>query len=117
MNLRKVSEIMSYCTKCKSEISQDAQFCPRCGAPVQIETTTPPPTSPPPTPTPSKPISSNLFDRMIRAARLDASLYEEVERDETATTQALIVVIISSFCAGIGTAIGQFLCRYRHSHR
>jgi hypothetical protein len=46
---------------------------------------------------------------MIRAARLDASLYEEVERDETATTQALLVVIISSFCAGIGTAIGEAL--------
>jgi len=46
---------------------------------------------------------------MICAARLDASLYEEVERDETATTQALIVVIISSFCAGIGTAISEAL--------
>jgi hypothetical protein len=44
---------------------------------------------------------------MIRAARLDVSLYEEVEADERATTQALIVVILSSICAGIGTAIRE----------
>ncbi|UCH38394.1 MAG: YIP1 family protein [Candidatus Bathyarchaeota archaeon] len=46
---------------------------------------------------------------MIRAARLDASLYEEVEADKTATTQALTVVTLSSICSGIGTAISQAL--------
>jgi hypothetical protein len=46
---------------------------------------------------------------MIRAAKLDASLYEEVEADEGATTQAIIVVILSSVCSGIGTAIGSAL--------
>jgi hypothetical protein len=46
---------------------------------------------------------------MIRAARLDPSLYEEVEADDTATTQALLVVILSSVSSGIGTAISTAL--------
>ena len=50
-----------------------------------------------------------LLDRMIRAARLDPSLYDEVERDVNATTQALYVVIIVSLASGIGGALGQLL--------
>lgn len=46
-----------------------------------------------------------LINRMIRAARLDVSLYEEVEKDVKATDQAILVVIIASICAGIGMAI------------
>ncbi len=46
-----------------------------------------------------------LVDRMIKAAMLDKSLYEEVERDTTATTQALMVVIIVSLASGIGGAV------------
>ena len=95
---------MPYCSKCGSEISQDAQFCPTCGAPVKIETT---PTSP--TPTQQKPVSADLFNRMIRAAKLDVTLYEEVEADETATTQAILVVVLSSVCSGIGTAMSEAL--------
>lgn len=47
-----------------------------------------------------------LLNRMIRAAKLDASLYEEVEKDATATNQALLVVVIASVFSGIGSAIG-----------
>lgn len=47
-----------------------------------------------------------LINRMIRAARLDVSLYEEVEKDVKATNQAILVVVITSICAGIGLAIG-----------
>jgi hypothetical protein len=43
---------------------------------------------------------------MMRAARLNVPLYEEVEADTTATTQALTVVVIVSLASGIGTAIG-----------
>jgi hypothetical protein len=42
-------------------------------------------------------------DRMIRAAKLDVNLYEEVEADKTAMGQAMAVVILSSVAAGIGT--------------
>jgi hypothetical protein len=40
---------------------------------------------------------------MIRAARLDVALYEEVEADTGATGQAMGVVLISSAAAGIGS--------------
>jgi hypothetical protein len=39
---------------------------------------------------------------MIRAAKLDAQLYEEVEADKTATGQATAVVILAAVAAGIG---------------
>ncbi|MBL7132368.1 MAG: YIP1 family protein [Candidatus Omnitrophica bacterium] len=42
-------------------------------------------------------------DRIIRAAKLDVHLYEEVEADTTAMRQATGVVILSSIAAGIGT--------------
>ena len=46
---------------------------------------------------------SSLKDRIIRAAKLDASLYEEVEADTEAMKQALGVVVLSSVAAGLGT--------------
>lgn len=96
---------MPYCLKCGSAIPEEAQFCPACGAPVKIDIT---PTAPA-APVQPKTGSTGLFDRMIRAARLDNSLYEEVEADNTATTQALIVVTLSSICSGIGTALSRVL--------
>lgn len=50
---------------------------------------------------------NRFISRMIRAAKLDVSLYEEVEADETAFAQSMSVVILSSVAAGIGR-IGQF---------
>ena len=46
---------------------------------------------------------ASIKDRMIRAAKLDVSLYEEVEADKNATWQAMAVVVLSSVAAGIGT--------------
>ncbi|MFZ5562974.1 MAG: YIP1 family protein [Thermodesulfobacteriota bacterium] len=46
---------------------------------------------------------SQFTDRMIRAAKLDVNLYEEVEADGEAMGQAMGVVILSSLAAGIGT--------------
>ena len=43
-----------------------------------------------------------LVQRMIGAARLDVATYEEVERDTSATQQALIVVILAAVASGIG---------------
>jgi hypothetical protein len=40
---------------------------------------------------------------MIRAAKLDVALYEEVEADKGAMGQAMGVVVLSSVAAGIGT--------------
>ena len=43
-----------------------------------------------------------FVDRMIRAAKLDVNLYEEVEADKNAMSQALGVVALSSLAGGIG---------------
>jgi hypothetical protein len=42
---------------------------------------------------------------MIRAAKLDVDLYEEVEADREATGQAMTVVVLSSVAAGVGTSL------------
>ena len=42
--------------------------------------------------------------RMIRAAKLESLLYEEVETDKDATIQALVVVLLSSLAASIGAS-------------
>jgi hypothetical protein len=46
---------------------------------------------------------SSFTDRVIRAAKLDVNLYEEVEADKTALGQAMSVVVLSSVAAGVGT--------------
>ncbi len=52
-------------------------------------------------------------DRMIRAAKLDVNLYEEVEADKNAMGQAMGVVVLSSVAAGIAsfsiTGVGGIL--------
>ena len=45
---------------------------------------------------------SQFINRIIRACKLDLSLYEEVEADQSATFQAAAVVILSSLAAGVG---------------
>jgi hypothetical protein len=50
---------------------------------------------------------TNLTDRMYRAARLDVSLYNEVEADVTATNQALTVVVVTGIASAIGAGLGE----------
>lgn len=46
----------------------------------------------------------NIFtDRMIRAAKLDVNLYEEVEDDKDAMYQAMGAVVLSSLATGVGS--------------
>lgn len=46
---------------------------------------------------------SSFIDRIIRSAKLDAHLYEEVETDTGAMGQAIGIVVLSSIAAGIAT--------------
>jgi hypothetical protein len=46
---------------------------------------------------------ATIQDRVIRAAKLDAQLYEEVEADQEAMGQAMAVVVLSAVAAGIGS--------------
>jgi hypothetical protein len=47
---------------------------------------------------------AKFVNRMVGAALLNASVYEEVEADSSALGQAMLVVVLSSVAAGIGTA-------------
>ncbi len=46
---------------------------------------------------------ADFKDRIIRAAKLDVNLYEEVEADKGAMGQAIGVVVLSSIAAGVGS--------------
>jgi len=46
---------------------------------------------------------TDFTERMIRAARLDPAIYEEIEADTTALGPAMAVVLLSSVAAGIGS--------------
>ena len=47
-------------------------------------------------------MNSQYVNRIIRACKLDVTLYEEVEADKSATLQAASVVVLSSLAAGVG---------------
>ncbi len=49
---------------------------------------------------------NGLIDRMMRAAKLEPALYDEVEADTRATSQALLVVVLASIASGIGIGLG-----------
>ena len=46
---------------------------------------------------------SSYLDRIIGAAKLNVDIYEEVEADKGAMSQAMGVVVLSSVAAGIGS--------------
>ena len=50
----------------------------------------------------SNPPRTPFLRRLIGAAALDAGTYEEVEADQSATVQAMLVVLLSSVAGGIG---------------
>jgi hypothetical protein len=50
---------------------------------------------------------STLIQRCLGAARLDGSVYEDVEADERSTGQAMLVVALTSLAGGIG-AMDQY---------
>ncbi len=45
---------------------------------------------------------TQIVDRMVRAAKLDVQVYEEVEADKSSMGQAMTVVVLSSVAGGIG---------------
>jgi len=46
---------------------------------------------------------SSFKDRIIRAAKLDVKLYEEVEADKGAMVQAMVIVVLASIAGGVGS--------------
>ncbi|HDN79501.1 MAG: hypothetical protein DRI61_02890 [Chloroflexi bacterium] len=54
-------------------------------------------------------MTEKMFERMIRAARLDVELFREVEADANLTQEALIVVILVSVLSGVGTFLNVLI--------
>ncbi len=52
-----------------------------------------------------------MLARVVRAARLDVSLYNEVEADPRLNREALMVVIIVTILSAFGSLVGSFLLR------
>ncbi len=55
---------------------------------------------------------ADFAGRALRAARLDAKLFEEVENDPRATAQAASVVVLAAIAAGVGSGargVGELL--------
>lgn len=46
----------------------------------------------------------SLLERMVAAAKLEVALYEEVEADASATSQAAVVVGLAALASAIGAA-------------
>jgi hypothetical protein len=53
--------------------------------------------------------SGPIFQRMLRAAKIESQLYEEVEADSGATGQALLVVVLVSLATGLGHGIAALM--------
>ena len=49
---------------------------------------------------------AGIVDRMMGAARLQVSTFEDVEADRSATRQAILVVIVVAIATGIGSVGG-----------
>ena len=50
-----------------------------------------------------------MLNRALRAAKLDVTLFQEVEKDTTLNREALMVVVFATILAGIGSLIGGLL--------
>jgi len=51
-------------------------------------------------------VSETMINRVVRAVKLDPTLYREVSKDGTKTTEAMIVVAIAVLIGGLGPIIG-----------
>jgi len=51
-------------------------------------------------------VSGTMMDRVIRAVKLDPTVYREVSGDESKTTEAMIVVGLVALIGGLGTLFG-----------
>jgi len=48
-----------------------------------------------------------MIRRIMRLIRLDFTVFEEIESDPNATTQAVIIVAVTSFLSALGSALGS----------
>lgn len=46
-----------------------------------------------------------LLNRMMRAARMDTSLFEEIETDDEALGHAIMIALLTSLATGLGIGL------------
>jgi len=51
---------------------------------------------------------ASFVDRVVGAATLNVSIYEDIEADKGATVQAIAIVVLSSLAVGVAQAVGWF---------
>ncbi len=85
------------CPACGHDNPSDAEFCGNCGSRLAAD-----PAGSAYRPFDAPAPATSMVDRMLGAARLKVSTYEEVEADPGATLQAMWVVVIVSVASGIG---------------
>jgi len=51
-------------------------------------------------------LNQGMLDRIIRVIRLDQTVFAEIEKDENATVQAFIIVLVTSFLSALGSGFG-----------
>ncbi len=85
------------CPTCGHDNPSDAEFCGNCGARLAAN-----PAGSAYRPLDAPAPATSMIDRMIGAARLKVSTYEEVEADSGATLQAMWVVMIVAVASGVG---------------
>ncbi len=85
-----------------------AESCPKCGAKVYAEgsSTTSAPTTVLGTQVTGK---SGLFSRMIRAIKAEPQLYEEVEHDQKANMEVVLIVGIIAVAQAIGLSLERII--------
>ena len=49
---------------------------------------------------------NQIIQRLVRIARFDMSVYEEIEHDENANVEAAVVVLVAAFLSALGAAVG-----------
>jgi hypothetical protein len=50
-----------------------------------------------------------MIDRIMRAIRLDWTVFREIAEDQNAMTEAAIIVLVVTFLSGVGTFIGSLI--------
>lgn len=56
--------------------------------------------------------SASLMDRLLRAVKLDPVFYREVAKDDTKTTEAMLVVFLANLIGGLGAIFGPTRFRF-----
>jgi hypothetical protein len=104
---------MKRCSQCGTEVSDDlAVACPNCGstfAPTGQGVPTSSTTENVYFQPVVRPEQIPFFEKLLRAARLDSSLYESLKRDPSGLREALYAIILLNVLTGLGIGVNDVL--------